>query len=1403
MKRRKVDMRFNELAEHPPLSRTNHQVRLSLRHLTQTTKYDQVPEMHARREPRGLSRRSTAYSDADFKDLSRRSTFDAYDGQADSDYHASRAVKRDPGAEDTGDSRFQTHFQTEGTVLTVMCRRKLAALASWNSEVDQLTHDQLNLFLRSSESEDFQDYTRTLQHAIKNRTDNGKIFGFVKKVRPIYDLVKNFGPVAGAGSELSPVPFSAILGGITSILSISVRVDDYQAKIVDMLVTMASELRVLDIYKRASLFEDDPEVQASQIEVTTDILKFCVAAAKIFFNDRGKERSSVLFVLKAQWKDFDAKFGDIKIQFQRHLSELEKWRELGSRQQIRSIGRDVTDFRGAFERDRIERKHAASSRKEAQMKQEIGTGDWLMEHPDFLDWKEGSGSSALWVHGKPGSGKSHLAARVIHDLNRNREGIPLAYVYCSSTQLANKLNLNNIFGSLLAQLYVKLSQEDDMKSLETRANSVGNESPSRSEMKEWILEVTAKLRSCFIVIDALDECSSFERNQFADLCNFVSSLPRQSEPQLSTKIIVFSRPNYNVIERALSWFPQIQIDSGANAGDIEVYISEVFNDIEPDPLDEQISGLNDIKGMMLGHADGMFLWVQLKVRVFEQIGTVDGIREDLENSAEGLDDLYQQAFSKILAQTPVVRDRALKVLLWVANAYTSLSKAELLEALSVKPDPDKLADLMEQHPLLEYASLYWGNHFTAADGLRNERLDSLLMTFLETPLALDTSIKVLESKEFIRGISPYPGQPSALPVLSILNLWTIAEAYPRFKLSINEHDSLNYLPIDYAMIHGSLEMTEWLLGIYASEDVSFLTCLDCCQVLLLAQAVYMDWHNVVADLVEMGVEKDELLEPNPRTTAIYEAVDANALLTLETLLGLGADPDIRSDRGETPLILAAQKKNLLATEMLLKAGADPNARGEAGLTALHHAAETGDGQIVRILLSHGVEVDAEADDEQFGDTPLCPIKNDCLDTMRMLIRRGADIKSIPHHLGGNALHVAAWAGHSRVVEVLPELCNDSAFVDQKNELGHTPLSVSSQLPWRVTRLLLENGAKSDFEEAIPYLRVSYFLELRRLYMISVSDEGTESPVLEATLDALVSTALQHDGSRQQSFVDDPSEEHTETSSSEAASPLKRIGEIMLTTLQSIQASLSQQDSKSDEAKIFEETFYKCETAWISSINLLNLLSSHESDVAEEPVYNPVEELFDDIKKSLSHGTSTSNNNEQRDGEELAEPGSATPEDQRPRCPGDDEEKLASGGEDITDEAKVPQRVEAGEEGPTRRSGIDVSRQMWTEITQDLILRPAITMLEYAPFEETDDFFYVKQYLVYDQIYELVALSENLKAGTTKGLIRIHGGRAYGRRRYHSSRRDWKPRYARIRPMEYEASDPEPAADQEPAEVSQA
>ncbi|TDZ28795.1 hypothetical protein C8035_v008066 [Colletotrichum spinosum] len=52
-------------------------------------------------------------------------------------------------------------------------------------------------------------------------------------------------------------------------------------------------------------------------------------------------------------------------------------------------------------------------------------------------------------------------------------------------------------------------------------------------------------------------------------------------------------------------------------------------------------------------------------------------------------------------------------------------------------------------------------------------------------------------------------------------------------------------------------------------------------------------------------------------------------------------------------------------------------------------------------------------------------------------------------------------------------------------------------------------------------------------------------------------------------------------------------------------------------------------------------------------------------------------------------------------------------------------------------------EMWTEITKDLVIRDAIIELGYD-FEETEYFFYIMQYLKYDDVLELVQVSDEIR-----------------------------------------------------------
>ena len=64
----------------------------------------------------------------------------------------------------------------------------------------------------------------------------------------------------------------------------------------------------------------------------------------------------------------------------------------------------------------------------------LGTASWIMQHPEYLDWKNSSSSSLLLLHGIPGSGKTHVLSAVIdeflHNIDLNSDAIPVLYFYC-------------------------------------------------------------------------------------------------------------------------------------------------------------------------------------------------------------------------------------------------------------------------------------------------------------------------------------------------------------------------------------------------------------------------------------------------------------------------------------------------------------------------------------------------------------------------------------------------------------------------------------------------------------------------------------------------------------------------------------------------------------------------------------------------------------------------------------------------------------------------------------------------------------------------------------------------------------------------------------------------------------
>ena len=116
-------------------------------------------------------------------------------------------------------------------------------------------------------------------------------------------------------------------------------------------------------------------------------------------------------------------------------------------------------------------------------------------------------------------------------------------------------------------------------------------------------------------------------------------------------------------------------------------------------------------------------------------------------------------------------------------------------------------------------------------------------------------------------------------------------------------------------------------------------------------------------------------------TPLFLAAEVNNLDVIKALVDAGADPLIGSERGTTPLMMAAgagtdvQRERALeerataieTATFLVERGADVNAAGQYGWTALHAATYQGMNDVIEYLVSKGAQIDRK---DEFGQTPL-------------------------------------------------------------------------------------------------------------------------------------------------------------------------------------------------------------------------------------------------------------------------------------------------------------------------------------------------------------------------------------------------------------------------------------------------
>ncbi|KAH6970798.1 ankyrin repeat-containing domain protein [Ilyonectria sp. MPI-CAGE-AT-0026] len=178
-------------------------------------------------------------------------------------------------------------------------------------------------------------------------------------------------------------------------------------------------------------------------------------------------------------------------------------------------------------------------------------------------------------------------------------------------------------------------------------------------------------------------------------------------------------------------------------------------------------------------------------------------------------------------------------------------------------------------------------------------------------------------------------------------------------------------------------------------------------------AISMRNHEFAQLLISRGAKVDRVLREH---TPLTMAISTQCTAITANLIDSGADPNLPSRNGNTPLLAAASTGHDETIRYLLAHGADPSAcPSQSGYSAMHMAAHKDKPHILQLLASSGAPVDPL---DRACETPLlvaAKLANG--DSARRLIKLGADTERIGPD-GMSVLSHAVKAGDLKLVNAL-------------------------------------------------------------------------------------------------------------------------------------------------------------------------------------------------------------------------------------------------------------------------------------------------------------------------------------------------------------------------------------------------
>ena len=544
------------------------------------------------------------------------------------------------------------------------------------------------------------------------------------------------------------------------------------------------------------------------------------------------------------------------------------------------------------------------------------------------------------------------------------------------------------------------------------------------------------------VLDALDECTDFERKRLLDCLTEIYLCEKfQNNKSIKLKILITSRQYHDIevrFRRLTGKAGYIQLDGDERSEEISQEINLVIKDAVP-RVASSLSENDQAK--VIEHLGSIphrtYLWLHLMLQEIEHKVVAYSTERRLASIIRKLPTSVYDAYERILERS-ADRESARKILQIVIATKRALTVSEMNVALA----------LALQGRCSSYDEL---------DRPTDKEFKSSVKQICGRFVSItDQKVYLLHqtAREFL---ICQPG---------------LASQGWQHSLSLESGHSLLFRICVYLLSFSEFESPPWAVSNFLIVK-KFRSGIKVHVLLRYAAEAWVEHYHQMQertdnDLIEIGMELcNTALKKSVTWRAICNNFDDPGgsihvacmigwYAVVERMLDDGIDVNLRVyDSEECPLHYAARSaKNLSVVKLLLDRGADVNAKDKFRMRPLHRACEEGDIRSTRLLLNRGANVDAISD---YG-TALClacGVGNE--DVVQLLLGRGANF-----NLGdlGNRLTYfpACQRGRRTIAPIAQQLINRGADINVVNSAYGTPLNAAcSKGDEAIVRLLLQQG----------------------------------------------------------------------------------------------------------------------------------------------------------------------------------------------------------------------------------------------------------------------------------------------------------------------------------------------------------